>query len=75
MDPQACLDRMIEALKNYEYDEADAARTDLWEWIGKGGFISADQMAMFQKASDELNLELAENDESDAGIDLDALDE
>jgi hypothetical protein len=55
MDPQACLDRMIKALDKEDYEEADYAREDLWNWIRRGGFISHAQLETFNAAVDRLN--------------------
>lgn len=39
MDPDACLDRLVDALNDGDGDEARAAATDLGIWIGRDGFI------------------------------------
>jgi hypothetical protein len=38
MDPKACLLRMLEAAKDLDRDEFDAACRDLADWIRRGGF-------------------------------------
>jgi hypothetical protein len=37
MDPNACLQRMFDALKAGEYSEANEAVEDYQEWLAKGG--------------------------------------
>ena len=39
MDPNACLDRMSEAVACRDYHEAREAVRDLQSWIGRGGFL------------------------------------
>lgn len=39
MDPQACWERIKEALRDGDREEAQYALQDLAEWIRKGGFL------------------------------------
>lgn len=41
MDPNACLERFLEALALRDFREASEARCDLTEWLAKGGFAPA----------------------------------
>jgi hypothetical protein len=38
MDPQACLQRFIDADKDQDWDEAETAAEDLMVWMARGGF-------------------------------------
>ena len=38
MDPNACLERIDNALRDHEIGEAQAACDDLRCWLGRGGF-------------------------------------
>jgi len=38
MDPKACQKRLVDALDEGDWDEAEAALRDLREWAEKGGF-------------------------------------
>lgn len=38
MDPNACLDRMLDCLKDSEFDDLAFACGDMLEWLNKGGF-------------------------------------
>ena len=38
MDPNACLDRILAALENKDFSEADSAAGDLIQWLRHGGF-------------------------------------
>lgn len=37
MDPTACLDRVLTAFDDGEYEEAQNAASDLRGWLGRGG--------------------------------------
>lgn len=37
MDPNACLERLIEAIRDRDYAEIRYAADDLADWIAKGG--------------------------------------
>lgn len=56
MDPQACLQRFIDALAEKDTDEARDAHADLIEWIERGGFeplwegISREEFFAFDKS-------------------------
>lgn len=38
MDPNACLERFLDALEENDYREAFEAHRDLQQWMAKGGF-------------------------------------
>jgi hypothetical protein len=38
MDPNACADRILDAFEAEDWEEVEAAATDLLIWLGKGGF-------------------------------------
>jgi hypothetical protein len=38
MDPNVCLDRILAALENKDFGEADEAAEDLIQWLRRGGF-------------------------------------
>jgi hypothetical protein len=38
MDPKACIQRIIEAVKSEDWDEANEGLTDLFDWLNLGGF-------------------------------------
>lgn len=38
MDPEACLERLLKAIENEEWDEAEWAASDLCDWLEHGGF-------------------------------------
>lgn len=38
MDPDACVNRLLEALGDRSREEAEEAADDLNEWLEKGGF-------------------------------------
>jgi hypothetical protein len=40
MDPNACMDRIEEAVKEGNWEECEEAFQDLREWHGKGGFFT-----------------------------------
>jgi hypothetical protein len=39
MDPNACIDRIIDALIDGDLEEAREAMVDLQSWIARGGFL------------------------------------
>lgn len=42
MDPNACLARFLDALRDKDRNEAYDALQDLAEWIGRDGFLPDD---------------------------------
>ena len=46
MDPQACLDRLIDALHDGELQEVTEAAADYAEWTYKGGFLAMPKLQM-----------------------------
>lgn len=47
MDPNACLTRIVDAFRDDDTDECDAAMSDLAEWLDKGGFAPSATGAIF----------------------------
>ena len=39
MDPQACLEAMLEALAFEQFEDASERFQDIAEWINRGGFV------------------------------------
>lgn len=39
MDPNACLERLIQAADDHDHDEVSEAASDLQEWLDTGGFM------------------------------------
>lgn len=37
MDPQACMDRIIQATQDRDREAAREALQELWNWLAKGG--------------------------------------
>jgi hypothetical protein len=42
MDPDACLDRLIDAATSGDADELRCAASDLAHWLERGGFPPSD---------------------------------
>ena len=38
MDPNACFDRIMDAIDEHDADEFHWAMRDLWQWLDNGGF-------------------------------------
>lgn len=38
MDPNACMERFCAAVESEDYETADAAHSDLYFWLTRGGF-------------------------------------
>ena len=68
MDPNACLDRLIDALAESpaDWNEVNAASADLANWIGRGGWtpsIDIRQMHTLLNALCEASAPLVEGEE------------
>jgi hypothetical protein len=55
MDPNACLQRIVDAIRGGDADDALAAISDYRGWIAKGGepgawVVSADELVIFEGA-------------------------
>lgn len=42
MDPNACLQRLKDAIAENDREEVDAARLDLRTWVDRGGYEPSD---------------------------------
>ena len=60
MDPNACLQRFLNALAAGDRDEVLAALSDLQGWITRGGFLPADprKAAYASGSQDELQADM-----------------
>jgi hypothetical protein len=48
MDPDATLDRLVQAIQDREYEDAAEAFKDLEEWVARGGFFEADSEIYYE---------------------------
>jgi hypothetical protein len=60
MDPNAVLQRFLDALASGDRDEATTALSNLQAWIAKGGFLPADprKSAYAAGSQDELQADM-----------------
>lgn len=63
MDPNACFQRIVNALADFDAEEAESAYADLCDWIKRGGFVPraflrAEIRNAFAEGFEELSLVL-----------------